>query len=99
MRKLVICGLLLAVAVCAGVAGARPPGTNGMLTFARFNPTIGDTQVYVVNPDGSHDRPVQGPTDTGEVPRWPASESVDVLARTLPAKNNTPDDNTAVRTR
>jgi Tol biopolymer transport system component len=70
MRKLVICGLLLALAVGAGVAGARPPGTNGMLTFARFNPALGDTQVYVVNPDGSHERLVQGATDTGECPKW-----------------------------
>jgi TolB protein len=70
MRKLVICGVLVALVVGAGVAGARPLGTNGMLVFARFNPALGDAQVYVVNPDGSHERLVQGPTDTGEGPRW-----------------------------
>jgi len=70
MRKLVICGVLVALAVGAGVAGARPLGTNGMLAFARFNPALGDAQVYVVNPDGSRERLVQGPTDTGEGPRW-----------------------------
>jgi hypothetical protein len=62
MRKLVISGLLLTLVVCAGVAGASPAGTNGQITFARFNPTVGDTQVYVVDPDGSHERLVQGST-------------------------------------
>jgi len=64
---------LLAVAVAAMAAlpaAARPPGTNGQITFARFNPTLGDTQVYVVNPDGSGQRLVQAPTDTGECPTW-----------------------------
>src|SRR2546425_3470157 len=64
---------LLAVAfaaVAALPAGASPRGTNGMLTFARSNPTLGDTQVYVVNPDGTGERLIQGPTDTGEGPRW-----------------------------
>jgi Tol biopolymer transport system component len=70
MRKLVFGGLLIALAVCAGVAGARPPGTNGMLAFARYNPAIEDTQVYVVNPDGTHERLVQGPNDGGECPKW-----------------------------
>ena len=70
MHKLVICGVLLALAVGAGVAGAKPLGTNGQITFARFNPALGDTQVYVVNPDGTHERLVQGPTDTGECPKW-----------------------------
>jgi TolB protein len=69
-KTLVFCGLLLALAVCAGVAGARPPGTNGLIAFARFNPALGDTQVYVVNPDGSNERLVQGPHDTGECPKW-----------------------------
>jgi len=70
MRKLIVCGLLLALVVGVGVAGARPPGTNGQITFGRFNPALDDTQVYVVNPDGSHERLVQGATDTGECPRW-----------------------------
>jgi TolB protein len=56
--------------VAAVPAAAKQPGTNGQITFARFNPALGDTQVYVVNPDGAHERLVQAPTDTGEVPRW-----------------------------
>ena len=43
---------------------------NGQITFARFNPTLGDTQVYVVNPDGTGERLVQAPTDTAECPQW-----------------------------
>ena len=70
MRKLIVCGLLVALAVGAGVAGARPPGRNGQIAFARFNPALGDTQVYVINPDGTNERLVQGATDTGECPRW-----------------------------
>lgn len=69
--------LVLAIAVglvCAAVAalpaGARPPGTNGQITFARFNPALDDTQVYVVNPDGTGQRLVQAATDTGECPTW-----------------------------
>src|SRR6266705_2749912 len=64
---------LLAVAfaaVAALPAGANPRGTNGQITFARFNPDLGDTQVYVVNPDGTGQRLVQAPTDTGECPTW-----------------------------
>ena len=65
--------LLLAVAlgaVAAVSAAAAPRGVNGQITFARFNPALGDTQVYVVNPDGSGQRLVQAPTDTGECPTW-----------------------------
>jgi Tol biopolymer transport system component len=65
--------LLLAVAlggVAAVSAGAAPRGTNGQITFARQNHALGDTQVYVVNPDGSGQRLIQGPTETGECPTW-----------------------------
>src|SRR4051812_14155247 len=72
MRKLIVGGLLIAlvVGVGVGVAGATPPGTNGQIAFARFNPALADTQVYVVNPDGTHERLVQGPADAGECPKW-----------------------------
>jgi Tol biopolymer transport system component len=43
---------------------------NGVLTFSLFNPDLGDTQVYVINPDGMGQRLVQAPTDTGECPMW-----------------------------
>jgi Tol biopolymer transport system component len=71
MRRLttVLIGLL-AIAAISASAAARPLGTNGQIAFARFNPALGDTQVYVVNPDGSGQRLGQAPTDTGEFPRW-----------------------------
>ncbi len=70
-RFRVVAVLVVALAGVAAVsAAASPRGTNGQITFARFNPTLGDTQVYVVNPDGSGQRLVQAPTDTGECPRW-----------------------------
>src|SRR6266516_3622103 len=70
-RFRVVAVLFVALAGVAAVsAAASPPGTNGQITFARFNPTLGDTQVYVVNPDGSGQRLVQAPTDTAECPQW-----------------------------
>ena len=57
-------------AVAAVSAAAAPRGLNGQIAFARFNPTLGDTQVYVVNPDGSGQRLVQAATDPGECPTW-----------------------------
>ena len=56
--------------VAALPAAAKRPGTNGQITFGRFNPALGDTQVYVINPDGLHERLIQAATDTGENPRW-----------------------------
>jgi Tol biopolymer transport system component len=70
MRKLIICGVFVALAVSVGLAEARPGGSNGQIAFARFNPTLGDTQVYVINPDGTHERLIQGSADTGECPTW-----------------------------
>ena len=69
IRLVVLLAVTLA-GVAALSAGATPPGTNGQIAFGRFNPTLGDTQVYVVNPDGSGQRLVQAPTDTGETPQW-----------------------------
>jgi Tol biopolymer transport system component len=65
--------VLIAVAIAAMAAvpaAASPTHANGQITFARFNPDLGDTQIYVVNPDGTGQRLVQGPTDTGECPSW-----------------------------
>jgi Tol biopolymer transport system component len=68
--RLVVLPAVALAAVAAISASAAPPRTNGQLTFSRLNPALGDTQVYVVNPDGSGERLVQGPTATGEIPRW-----------------------------
>jgi Tol biopolymer transport system component len=67
---LVVLLVSMLAAVAALPAGARPPGANGQITFARFNPDLGDTQVYVVNPDGTGQRLVQAPTATAEGPTW-----------------------------
>ena len=97
MRKLVICGVLLALVLGASVAGARPTATNGLITFARFNPALGDTQVYVINPDGTHERLVQGAADAGECPKW-FSDGAHIATCGSPAGTETryinPDDGT-----
>ena len=48
MRKLVILGLLgLAVAaVAAASAAAKPPGTNGLISFTRFDPALQQDVAY-----------------------------------------------------
>jgi Tol biopolymer transport system component len=70
LRLVPLVAVIGAALVIVGVGGAAPRGQNGQITFARFNPLLGDTQVYVVNPDGTGQRLVQAPTDTGEGPRW-----------------------------
>lgn len=72
IHPFLLLGLVLAVVSCAAAtsAAARPRAANGQLTFARVNPALGDTQVWVVNPDGTGERLVQGPADVGEFPRW-----------------------------
>ena len=72
-RGFLVVALLVAVigGVTALSAGASPRGTNGQIAFGRFNPLLGDQQVYVVNPDGvGGARLVQGPNDIGESPMW-----------------------------
>jgi Tol biopolymer transport system component len=57
MRKLIVLGLLAGLALAALFAipaGAKSPGANGRIVFARLDPSAGDTFTYTVNPDGSH---------------------------------------------
>jgi Tol biopolymer transport system component len=79
MRTTIVRGLLgalvVALAVAGGVAAARSPGVNGQITFARFDADLGDTQVFVVNPDGTHERLVQTSPSVGGCPRWFADGS------------------------
>jgi Tol biopolymer transport system component len=70
MRKLTLT-LLAAIAllaVTAMPAAAKPRGTNGQIAFGRQDPLLGDTVLYSINPDGSHERQVL-PFGL-EVPRW-----------------------------
>jgi Tol biopolymer transport system component len=59
---------LLGLAAVGGPAQAQEPGPNGQIAFSRGNPALGDTQTYIVNPDGSQEHLLH--PGTGEVPRW-----------------------------
>jgi Tol biopolymer transport system component len=61
-------GLALLVALTAMPAGAKRGGANGRIVFARFDPALGDTVAYAVNPDGSHEQQVR--PEPNECPRW-----------------------------
>src|SRR5437879_2127732 len=58
MRKLVVLAFLAAVvaAIAAASASAKTPGTNGLLSFTRFEPALQQDVVYTINPDGSGER-------------------------------------------
>ncbi|HET9521830.1 MAG TPA: hypothetical protein VFO73_12340, partial [Candidatus Limnocylindrales bacterium] len=51
LGALVVLGLLAAL---AGSQRSPAPPFNGRIVFGRFDPTLGDTVIYAVNPDGSH---------------------------------------------
>jgi Tol biopolymer transport system component len=60
MRKLVVLTVLAAsvAAMVAASPGAKPPGTNGLISFTRFDPALDQDVVYTINPDGSGERPL-----------------------------------------
>jgi Tol biopolymer transport system component len=74
MRKLMLLSslvlLVLAAALTPLPAGAKPTGANGQIAFARFDPALGDTVAYTINPDGTHERQLPTPTVTAEAPHW-----------------------------
>jgi len=54
-------GVMLVTALVAAVLGmtaspasATYPGPNGRIAFSRFDPAIGDQDLYTANPDGTH---------------------------------------------
>jgi len=49
-------------------AGASPRGANGEIAFNRYNPSLDDTQVYAVQPNGEGEHLVSDPALEG--PRW-----------------------------
>ncbi len=59
---------LFGLVAVGGSAQAQEPGPNGQIAFTRENPALGDSQTYVVNPDGSHERLLH--PGGGELPRW-----------------------------
>jgi Tol biopolymer transport system component len=62
MRKQIVLASLAVVAGLAALtafpAGATPRRMNGQIAFARFDPALGDSRFYTINPDGSHERRV-----------------------------------------
>jgi Tol biopolymer transport system component len=73
MRKLVLlvsraAAFLVVLAAPIRTAHATFPGTNGQITFGKFNRALGGTQVFVSNPDGSHQ--VQLSTFPSEISDW-----------------------------
>jgi Tol biopolymer transport system component len=67
MRKLVVLAFLAVVvaAIAAGSAAAKPPGTNGLISFTRFVPALHQDVVYTINPDGSGERPLLVGAESG----------------------------------
>ena len=56
MRSLTIIGVLAGLAaISATPAAANPPGVNGQIAFARYDPLLDRQFMYTVNPDGSHE--------------------------------------------
>src|SRR5947207_3388043 len=45
--------LVAGVLMLVGPAGATVPGANGLILWARFNPDLGDDDIYIANPDGT----------------------------------------------
>jgi Tol biopolymer transport system component len=83
MRKLIVLGLLTGlaaiVAVTAAPAGAKVSGPNGRIAFARFDPALGGTVTYTVNPDGSRTKQLFS-GDHSELPHWsPAGSEVAIF--------------------
>ena len=74
MRRLValvaVVGLSCLGLVSAGTAaGAKVVGANGQITFARFDPNVGDTVAFIANADGTGLRALFPGVQTG-LPRW-----------------------------
>jgi Tol biopolymer transport system component len=61
MRKLIV-GSLAAALLCAATAvpatAHKARDTNGQIVFGRDDPSVGDTVIYTINPDGSHEHQV-----------------------------------------
>lgn len=56
--KLLLIVLVFALVVLGGAlpAGAGDRPENGQISFARFDPALGDRSIWAANPDGSHQR-------------------------------------------
>ena len=60
VRRLIVtlAGVAALAAMSAAPAAAKPRGPNGKIVFGRFDPSLGGTVFYTVNPDGTHEHQV-----------------------------------------
>jgi Tol biopolymer transport system component len=61
MRNLTVGSLAviaLLLMVQATPVAAKPRGANGQIVFSRDDPAVGDTVIYTINPDGTHEHQV-----------------------------------------
>ena len=82
MRKLIVLGLLAALALAALFAipaGAKTPGVNGQIAFVR------GANVFTANPDGTHlnQVPLVYPTEDFSVPVWSPDGGRLLISHTL----------------
>lgn len=74
--------ILLDLVALMGPSQAKVLGPNGQIVFGRFDPAIGDDDIYVINPDGTHKRlVVPGPH---EAPVWSPDGSRIAMAAQAP---------------
>jgi Tol biopolymer transport system component len=66
--SLIVSGLALLCVVPLPRVRATFPGINGRITFGRFNPAIGDFQIFAADPDGSNE--IQLTTVPSETSDW-----------------------------
>jgi Tol biopolymer transport system component len=64
----VFAATLLGVVAATVPAQAKVPGPNGQIVFGRFNPGLGDFQIFTTNPDGTGQ--AQLLPGVAECPRW-----------------------------
>lgn len=92
MRKLIVLGVLAGLVAVAALtampAGGMPPGQNGRIAFALFDPALDGTVTYTANPDGSHVEQLFAAAPSGE-PRWsPDGSEVAILAPCTDGEEN-----------
>jgi Tol biopolymer transport system component len=68
MRKLLALVLLGAAVAGLGVApaAAKPRGTNGRISFTRWDPALHQDVVYTINPDGTGEHPLLVGAESGQ---------------------------------
>ena len=81
---------------------AKPPGTNGLISFTRFDPALHQDVVCTVNPDGSHEQPLMAGAESGHwspdgtrIAWWiltvaPSGSSTPTTAATASCRRSTP---------